>query len=117
MRILLGCAWLLLRVAGAAWHYGPGQGYAKLDRAAATVRAADLAVRDENYAEAVALYEEAIKALPADRVGEVRKLRVQKAKAHKSWLSTINGIYSSPSSCSSSAYSSSPSEMLASWYC
>jgi hypothetical protein len=81
MRILLGCVWLLLLVAGAAWHYGPGQNYLKLDRAAATVRAADQAVREENYTEAVTLYEEAMKALPADRVGEVRKLRVQKAKA------------------------------------
>jgi hypothetical protein len=81
MRILLGCAWLLLLVAGVAWHFGPGQSYAKLDRAAATLRAADLAVHDENYPEAISLYEEAIKALPADRVGDTRKLRLQKAKA------------------------------------
>ncbi len=81
MRILLACAWLLLLVAAAAWHFGPGQAYQKLDRAAEVIRAADQALKAEDYGEAVERYEEAIKALPSERVGEIRKLRLQKAKA------------------------------------
>jgi hypothetical protein len=81
MRIVLMSAWLLALVAGVAWHYGPGQTYAKLDRVGDCAAAARDAVAGEHYAQAVEHYEAALKQLPPDRKTAQRQLRLEKAKA------------------------------------
>jgi len=60
---------------------GPGQDQKKLDEVAAAVKAAEAAAAAEDYSAAVNSYNEAIKALPAGRTAEARKLRLEKAKA------------------------------------
>ncbi len=81
LRILLLTVWLLVPVVGYALHMGPGQDQQKLDAAAAHIRAAETAAKDNDYAAAVAEYDEALKALPAGRLAETRQLRLEKAKA------------------------------------
>jgi tetratricopeptide (TPR) repeat protein len=81
LRILLLTVWLLVPVVGYALHMGPGQDRQRLDTAAAHIRAAETAAADEDYATAVEQYEEALKALPAGRTAEARKIRLEKAKA------------------------------------
>lgn len=95
MRKLLIFVWLLLPVGAAAYHYGPGQERLRSDRAAEQVALAEEFVLD---ARAVAVKEgdsaaralwleaertlgEAIEALPAERTAELRRLRLERAKA------------------------------------
>jgi len=72
--------WLALPVAAWAWHMGAGQDQVKLDEVAKQI-AAEAAAAEEDYSTAVERYEEALKALPAGRTAEARKLRLEKAKA------------------------------------
>ena len=81
LRILILTVWLLVPVVGYALHMGPGQDQQKLDAAADHIRAAEKAVASEDYPAAVEQYEEALKALPAGRTAEARKIRLEKAKA------------------------------------
>lgn len=81
LRILLLAGWLLLPIGAYAWHMGPGQDQRKLDDVAVQVKAAEAAAAAEDYATAVDRYADAIKALPAGRTAEARKLRLEKAKA------------------------------------
>lgn len=81
IRILLLTGWLLLPVAGLAYHVGPGQEQKALDAVAKHVKAAEAAAADEDYAEAADEYNEALKLLPEGRTAEARKLRLEKAKA------------------------------------
>ena len=81
LRILLLTVWLLVPVVGYALHMGPGQDQQMLDAAADHVRAAEKAAADQDYPAAVDRYEEALKALPAGRTAEARKIRLEKAKA------------------------------------
>ncbi len=81
LRILLLTVWLLVPVVGYALHMGPGQDQVKLDAAAAQVRAAETAAADQDYPTAVDRYDDALKALPAGRTAEARKIRLEKAKA------------------------------------
>ena len=79
--ILLLTGWLLLPIGAYAWHMGPGQDQQKLDDVAVQVKAAEAAAAAEDYAMAADRYADAIKALPAGRTAEARKLRLEKAKA------------------------------------
>jgi hypothetical protein len=81
MRILLLTGWLLLPVIGAAWHYGPGQERMQLDRVASVLAEADKAAAGEQWAKANDLYEEALRMMPADRIGDIRRVRLERAKA------------------------------------
>lgn len=81
VRILLLTGWVLLPVAGWAYHVGPGQEQKALDVVARHVRAAEAAAADKDYTEAVEEYAAALKALPEGRTAEARKLRLEKAKA------------------------------------
>ncbi len=81
MRTLLLTGWLLLPVIGAAWHYGPGQERMQLDRVAAILAEADKAASAEQWGQADDLYEEALRLLPHDRTAEVRRIRLERAKA------------------------------------
>ena len=82
LRILLLTVWLGLAGAGFAYHHiGPGQERVKIDQAADLIRAAEQAAAAEDYDLAIEKYDEAMKLLPAERKGEIRKLRLEKAKA------------------------------------
>lgn len=81
MRTFLLLSWLALPVAGVAYHYGPGQDRLVLDDVARLVASAESAVADEDWAEAVKHYGEAIGKLPSDHAGTARHLRLERCKA------------------------------------
>jgi hypothetical protein len=95
MRKLLIFSWLLLPVGAAAYHYGPGQERLRVDEAAEQVTLAREHVREACavaekegdaaarglWAEAERALSEAIAALPADNVAELRRLRLERSKA------------------------------------
>ncbi|MBM3989898.1 MAG: hypothetical protein FJ298_02710 [Planctomycetes bacterium] len=95
MRKLLIFAWLLLPVGAAAYHYGPGQERLREDAAAEQValarahvhQACEVAAKEGDaaarglWSEAERTLSEAIEALPAEHVGELRRLRLERAKA------------------------------------
>ena len=81
MRAFLVVAWLMIPVLVGAYHYGPGQDRLRLDDAASWVAKAERHVAAEQWAEAEAAYEEALKLLPAERMAESRRLRLERAKA------------------------------------
>lgn len=81
MRTLLLTGWFLIPVIGAAWHFGPGQQHMQLDRIAAALAQADKAAAAEEWERADALYDEALHMLPAERVADVRRVRLERAKA------------------------------------
>lgn len=94
MRKLLLSLWLLVPVAGASYHFGPGQDRLLLDEAARLIAKAEehatlasgLSITgDEDgargeWALAEQAYEAALKSLPADRTAERRRLRLEHAK-------------------------------------
>lgn len=94
MRTQLLGVWLLLPVAAGAYHLGPGQDLIQLDDAAAlleeaqahTARAEDIAREHGDVAatmawkEAFRAYEEALLALPSDRVDARREVQLERAK-------------------------------------
>jgi hypothetical protein len=81
MRKLLLIGWLLIPVIAAAWHYGPGQERLRLERVAATLAQADAAAAAAQWERADELYDEPLRALPPDRVAEIRRVRLERAKA------------------------------------
>ena len=81
MRILLLVGWLLIPVAVGLWHYGPGQEKMQLDVVAEILARADECVAAQDWAEAVNHYDEALRLLPADKVMEQRRIRLEKCKA------------------------------------
>lgn len=95
MRKLVLFVWLLLPVAAAAYHYGPGQERVRADAAAdAAARARSAAARarsvqaeqgdlaaKQHWAEAEAAYTEALGALPGALGDEGRRLRLERAAA------------------------------------
>lgn len=81
MRAVLLVLWLLIPVVVGAYHYGPGQEQLRLDHASVFVAVAEHQARNEKWAEAEAAYEEALKLLPADRLGDIRRIRLERAKA------------------------------------
>jgi hypothetical protein len=81
MRLLLLVCWLMLPILLGAYHYGPGQERLRLDEAASILAKADGYAADKEWAKAVAGYDEALRLLPADRIAEGRRIRLEKAKA------------------------------------
>jgi hypothetical protein len=81
MRVLLLAGWLLIPLGAAAWHYGPGKHYQQLDAVARVLANADRLAAAEQWADAVAQYEEALKLLPAGRTADARRIRLERAKA------------------------------------
>ena len=81
MRKLLVLSWCLLPFVFVAWHYGPGQEMLQVDQAALLLSQAKAASAREDYASAVLHFEDAINALPADRLADIRRIRLEKAKA------------------------------------
>ena len=92
MRTLILAAWLMLPVAFSIWHYGPGQDRLLLDDAARILAEADGHVRAEEWDQAVAKYDEALKLLPPEKLAQARGIRLESAKAKMlaKQLSTAN---------------------------
>jgi hypothetical protein len=80
-RILILTGWVLVAVTAIAWHFSYGIVQKKLDSAARELAAAERAAADEDYADAITKYDLALAELPADRKADIRKIRLQKAKA------------------------------------
>lgn len=81
MRIFLVVVWLMLPVAVAAYHYGPGQEQLRLDDVAGLLYQADAFAADRQWAKAVEKYDEALRLLPAEKLREGRQIRLERAKA------------------------------------
>jgi len=73
--------WLLVPVAAAAYHYGPGQDLLAQDDADRALRRAEQLAADKQWAYAVQAYDEALKLLPGKRIDEQRRIRLERAKA------------------------------------
>lgn len=95
MRKILILFWLLVPVAMAAYHYGPGQQLMTVDEVGKTLRDAEGLVvtarglvddgqqreANEKYNEAIEKFDEAIQSLPKEREREIQRIRLEKAKA------------------------------------
>lgn len=80
MRKLLLVVWLLLPVAALAYHLGPGQDRMRLESASSLLAQAERHAKNQQWLEAEAQYEEALKLLPADKVHARRRVRLEQAK-------------------------------------
>lgn len=82
MRKALLALWLLAPAAMAAVHYyGPGKRWQSLDDAGRLLSAANQHLTAEEWAEAVAKYDEAIGLLPPEKVDTIRQARLARNKA------------------------------------
>ena len=76
MRYPILVFWLLLPFAAWAYHEGPGQAAMKLDEVDVGLINARDAIGETDWATAITAYEAALDDLPADRVGDERRIRV-----------------------------------------
>ncbi|MBT4864463.1 MAG: hypothetical protein HON53_04975 [Planctomycetaceae bacterium] len=81
MRKLVLLVWLMLPVLVGAYHFGPGQQRMLLDDVSTVLAQADERVAAEDWPSAVKKYEEALALLPAERVHEAQRIRLERAKA------------------------------------
>lgn len=81
MKILILTFWCLVPLGLLAFHYGPGQKGVALDHAGDHLSLAESRVKSEKWTEAIDAYEQALGALPKDRIAEARKIRLEIAKA------------------------------------
>ena len=81
MRAILILLWLLLPLAGLAYHFGPGIDRQARDAAARAVAAAEQRLAAADAPGAVRAFDEALAALPAADVATSRRLRIERAKA------------------------------------
>jgi hypothetical protein len=81
MRIYLLLGWLVLPVAGVAYHYGPGQERMRLDDVASLLSEAQTAVDSHDWSAAQERLDEALKLIPAGHTDAVRRVRIERAKA------------------------------------
>src|SRR5258708_20734456 len=81
MRMLVLVAWLMVPVGLLAYHYGPGQEQMRLDRVADILGTAERQAAAEDWAAAALSYDEALRLLPAERVDDNRRIRLERAKA------------------------------------
>lgn len=88
MRKLAILIWLMIPVAAGAYHYGPGQGHLKLDKADLYLAKAKTAVATENWAEAVFNYEKALELIPESMTlaGQQVRLELNKARMENQGL-------------------------------
>ena len=80
MRTILILGGLLLPIGFGIWHFGPGQEKVRLDEVARLLAGADGFAAHQEWAEAEGLYVEALKRLPAGRVEEGRRIRLELAR-------------------------------------
>lgn len=106
MRKLVLLVWLMLPVLVGFYHFGPGQERALLDSLDQTLAAADREAANEDWAAAEAGYESALAQLPADRIQDARRIRLELAKvqmlnhklpvAHASLKSLVDELKDDP---------------------
>ncbi|QEH34588.1 hypothetical protein OJF2_31290 [Aquisphaera giovannonii] len=80
MRTFAVLAWLMVPVLAGAYHYGPGQEKLRLDDAGLALAAADQLAAAGQWSKASAAYEKALAMLPAGRLDEARRIKLQRAK-------------------------------------
>lgn len=80
MRILMIVGWLFVGLGGAIFHYGPGQEHLEVDRVDQLLGFAQASVENENWAEAVKLFDEVLADLPREKIAESRSVQLEKAK-------------------------------------
>lgn len=81
MRTILLAIWILLPIGAWAYHEGPGQDLVALDSADAKLAAAHEHALAGKWSLSVKAYEEALRALPKDRLAEARRARLELNKA------------------------------------
>ena len=81
MRKFLIFIWLLVPLGAAAYHFGPGQQSIKIDQAATHIGLAEKHLINQEFAEAVIEFDEAISLLPKENISTNNRLRLEKAKA------------------------------------
>jgi hypothetical protein len=81
VRKLLIMTWLLVPVAVAAYHYGPGQERMLMDQVDEFVSRAEAHVSKEEYGDAEKLYSSALALVPAKETQISQRIRLEKAKA------------------------------------
>jgi len=95
MKKTLIALWLTLPVAAYAYHMGPGQDHMRLDQAGILIESADSHVAEAERIAAIegdkaafgewvlaeAEYADALDLLPSERVDEIRRLKLERAKA------------------------------------
>ena len=81
MKIAFITLWLLVPLAFAAWHFGPGQNHLELDDAQTLIQRAEKSLANEEYSQAVKNWEGALGKLPKDKVTLGRQLQLEIAKA------------------------------------
>src|SRR3954469_17457512 len=80
MRALIVAGWLLVPVGVGIWHYGPGQEQVRLDEVSRSLEQADRHAAAGEWPAAIERYDEALRQLPSAKVGEARRVRLEKAK-------------------------------------
>lgn len=81
MKRSLLAVWLILPIGAWAYHEGPGQDLSVLDDVDALLRDAHSAAGGGAWGDAVLHYEKALGQLPAARVAEARRIRLELSKA------------------------------------
>lgn len=81
MRTLLLLGWLIVPIAGVAYHYGPGQEKMRLDDVARTLVQADQQALAGDWQDSAKTYDAALALIPADRAAETRRVRLERDKA------------------------------------
>lgn len=80
MRKGLLLAWLVLPMAWAAWHFGPGQNAIRADVANRSLSRAEKLLKSGDLEGALERYKEALESLPEGTLSERRKIQVASAK-------------------------------------
>ena len=80
MRTFVLLGWLIVPVVVGAYHYGPGQEKLRLDDVSRVLADADRLAAEQDWQAASARYEQAVALLPAGRIADARRIRLQRAK-------------------------------------
>jgi hypothetical protein len=80
MRTFVLLGWLLVPVVVGAYHYGPGQEKLRLDDVSRVLADADRLAAEQDWQAAATRYDQALALLPAGRVADARRIRLQRAK-------------------------------------
>lgn len=81
MRVFAAMAWGLIPMVWGVYHFGPGQEQTKYDQVDLILYQAKQEAKQENWKEAVDLYNAALMVIPKDKVHESRKIRLERNKA------------------------------------
>ena len=80
MRILMIVGWLFVGLGGAIFHFGPGQKHLEVDEVNLVLNDARQCVVEEDWSQAVELFDAVLADIPDDKVAESRGVLLEKAK-------------------------------------